>query len=655
MATQEERLLQLTNELARAAKAYYTGKGELMDNYTYDKKYDELLALEEQLDFFFPESPTRYVGYTISDKAEKVKHEYPALSLDKTKSREELADWLGDNRGVLSWKLDGLTCQLTYHNGRLVMAATRGNGEIGEDITRNAKNFIGVPQEIEVQSHLVVRGEAFMEYGEFERVNAFYGGKYDNPRNLASSVVRARDERIPASCKIHFMAFELVHPKTYYFYKADAFECLRRYGFDVVPYRVVSRRVLGTAIADFEASINNGTVAFPTDGLVLTYNNIAYGQSLGVRGKSPRHSIAFKWADETERTTLRDVEWSCSRTGLINPVAIFDPVEIDGATITRASVHNLSYMRQKQLSIGSEIEVYRANMVIPQIAECVADAFDIPIPERCPVCGSPTERQWNEDGSSEFLCCPNQNCGAKMVGKFERLCCRDALNIEGLSTKTIEAFCSRGWLVNYADIFQLPYDEIAQLDGFGGVSAQNIREAVEKSRHTSTKRLLYGLGIPYVGRDVAGALSDYCGGDWAALWSFFIDGHSTMTFLDGVGPKIGESIRRFFDDGTNVRQVEELVCELTVEVSPSITGDDSLSGLTFVITGKLTRFKNRDELVGLIQSYGGKVAGSVSKNTTALINNDTESTSGKNKKAKELGVVILSENDLFDRYPLLGS
>ena len=653
--SKQERLAELTNELARAAKAYYTGKGELMDNYEYDAKYDELLALEEELGFFFPESPTRYVGYEISDGAIKVEHEFPALSLGKTKNREELADWLGDNSGVLSWKLDGLTCQLTYDDGKLVTAATRGNGEIGENITKNAKHFIGVPQEVPTKEHLVVRGEAFMQYAEFERVNSFYGGKYNNPRNLASSVVRARDERVPASCKIHFMAFEIVYPKQDFSTVMDALWQLQVLGFDVVPHSVVSATSVISTLGAYEAALEHeaGRVPFPTDGLVLTYNDTAYGQSLGVRGKSPRHSIAFKWADESVRTTLRDVEWSCSRTGLINPVAIFDPVEIDGATITRASAHNISYMVQKRLSIGSEIGVYRANMVIPQIADCDSDRFDIPIPDTCPVCGGPTERRWNEDGSSEFLYCTNTNCGAKMVGKFERLCCRDALNIEGLSTKTIEAFCARGWLVNYADLYHLPYEEIARLEGFGEVSASNIREAVEKSRHTTTKRLLYGLGIPYIGRDVAGVLSDFCGGEWVALWPFFTDGRSDMTFLEGIGPKIGESIRRFFDSETNVRQAERLVEELVVEVSPGFVGSESLSGLTFVVTGKLTQFKNRNELVGLINKWGGKVAGSVSKNTTALINNDAGSSSGKNKKAKELGVVILSEQDLISQYPFL--
>lgn len=648
-------LIELTAELAEAAKVYYTGKGELMDNYSYDAKYDELLSLEEELGFFFPESPTRYVGYEVSDGAIKAVHEFTALSLGKTKNREELVDWLGDHSGVLSWKLDGLTCQLTYDDGKLVTAATRGNGEIGEDITKNAKHFIGVPQEVLTKEHLVVRGEAFMEYAEFERVNSFYGGKYDNPRNLASSVVRARDERVPASCKIHFMAFELVYPKQDYSAVMDSLWQLQVLGFDVVPHSVVSATSIVSTIADYESALGHeaGSVPFPTDGLVLTYNDIAYGQSLGVRGKSPRHSIAFKWADESVRTTLRDIEWSCSRTGLINPVAVFDPVEIDGATITRASTHNISYMAQKRLSIGSEIGVYRANMVIPQIADCDSDCFDIPVPDTCPVCGGPTERRWNEDGSSEFLYCANKNCGAKMVGKFERLCCRDALNIEGLSTKTIETFCARGWLVNYADLYRLPYEEIARLEGFGEVSASNIREAVEKSRHTTTKRLLYGLGIPYVGRDVAGVLSDFCGGEWAALWPFFTDGRSSMTFLEGIGPKIGESIRCFFDDEINVRQVEKLAEELVIEVSPGFVGHESLSGLTFVITGKLTQFKNRDELVGLINKWGGKVAGSVSKNTTALINNDVSSTTGKNKKAKELGVVILSEQDLISRYPFL--
>lgn len=647
------RLIELTDELARAAKAYYSGKGEIMDNYTYDAKYDELLALEEELDFFFPDSPTRYIGYNVSSASLKVKHEYPALSLSKTKSRNELTDWLGDHSGVLSWKLDGLTCQLTYDDGKLVTAATRGNGMVGEDITRNAKYFIGVPLTIPDERHIVVRGEAFMEYAEFDRVNAFYGGKYDNPRNLASSVVRARDSRVPASCKIHFMAFELVAPAHDFFLASDALESLRVLGFGVVPHQVVSQTSIVSTVADFETEVQS--TPFPTDGLVLTYNDLAYGRSLGVRGKSPRHSIAFKWADETVHSTLHHIEWSCSRTGLINPVAVFDPVWLEGTTVTKASAHNLTYMKQKHLSIGADIGVYKAGKIIPQIAYCDSDHLDVDIPDSCPVCGTKTARRWSDDNTSEFLYCPNPKCGAKMVGKFERLCCRDALNIEGLSSKTIETFCSHGWLLNYADIYHLPYDEIEKLDGFGEISAANIRNAVERSRRTTTDRLFYGLGIPYVGRDVAKAISDYCSGEWSALWPFFVNSDSSLTCVDGVGPKIAKSIRDFFDYKENLRYVLDLAGELTIEVSPGFSGGETLSGKVFVITGKLEHFKNRNELVEVLNRWGAKVAGSVSKNTTALINNDVESESGKNKKARELGIPILSEAELLHRYKFLNT
>lgn len=639
----QEHLYALTKELAAAAKAYYTGRGELMDNYTYDKKYDELSALEEELNFFFPESPTHYVGYAVSGKLQKIEHEFPALSLDKTKSRPALTDWLGSKDGVLSWKLDGLTCQLTYDNGKLVNAATRGNGYVGENITANAKYFSGVPKEISYSGHLVVRGEAFMEYTEFEKVNAFYGGVYENPRNLASSVVRARDEKVPASCHICFMAFELVYPKEKFWTISASLDALSQYGFEVVPHCAVTAQSLDDSVSTLETELTSGNIPFPSDGLVLTFEDVAYGQSLGVRGKSPRHSIAFKWADDTVQSTLRGIEWSCSRTGLINPVAIFDPVRLEGTTVSRASLHNLSYMKQKRLSIGSDVEVFKANKIIPAIASCNSTVFTIDIPSTCPVCGSQTEIRLNGDGTSEFLFCQNQNCGAKMVGKFERLCCRDALNVEGMSSKTIEQFCSRGWLNNYADIYHLPYDEIAQLDGFGDTSAQNIRSAVEHSRNTTLKQFIYALGIPLVGLDVAGALSSLCHGDVDTLLLMVHD--YDFTSVDGIGPKIAKSIHDFWADHSNALQAESLIEELTFE-SHDTQSDTSLAGLTFVITGTLNHFSNRDELKQLLISKGAKVAGSVSKNTTALINNDTESASGKNQKAKELGVPILSEESL---------
>lgn len=646
--SKQEYLYTLTKELAAAAKAYYTGRGELMDNYTYDKKYDELSALEEELNFFFPESPTHYVGYAVSGKLQKIEHEFPALSLDKTKNRPALTDWLGSKDGVLSWKLDGLTCQLTYDNGKLVNAATRGNGYVGENITANAKYFSGVPKEISYSGHLVVRGEAFMEYTEFEKVNAFYGGAYENPRNLASSVVRARDERVPASCKICFMAFELVAPKEEFKTVSETFDILGRYGFEVVPHRTVSSNLLDKAVADFEAELSSGSTPFPSDGLVLTFEDVSYGQSLGVRGKSPRHSIAFKWADNTAQSILRDIEWSCSRTGLINPVAVFDPVRIEGTTVSRASVHNLSYMRKKHLAVGARIEIFKANKIIPQVATCRSDSFSIAIPATCPICGEPTETRLNDDNTSEFLFCPNQNCGAKMVGKFERLCCRDALNIEGLSSKTIEELCSRGWLANYADIYHLPYDNVAQLPGFGNASVQNIRDAVEHSRTTTFKQFVYGLGIPLVGLDTASTLATLCHGDIDTFLLLLPD--YDFTPVDGIGPKIAQSLHDFWIDQSNVVQVEALINELKFCHPHNNRADQPLNGLTFVITGKLKHFTSRDELKQLLTDKGAKVANSVSKNTTALINNDVDSNSAKNKRAKELGVPIISEEDILSKF-----
>lgn len=644
------RMRELVSILRKASKAYYAQDTEMISNYDYDKLYDELAMLENITGVILADSPTVKVGYEAVEELPKERHEAPMLSLAKTKDREELQSWLNGRQGLLSWKLDGLTIVLTYVNGRLTKAVTRGNGEVGEVITNNAKVFRNLPVSIPYQGELVLRGEAVITYSDFEMINREIEdveARYKNPRNLCSGSVRQLNNEITAGRNVRFYAFSLVKAEDVDFHdsRREQFAFLSGQGFDVVEYRMVDPDTILEAVTYFEQKI--GTYDIPSDGLVLTYEDMAYGRSLGRTAKFPRDSIAFKWADELRETTLQGIEWSASRTGLINPVAIFEPVELEGTTVSRASVHNISILEGLELGIGDRITVYKANMIIPQIAENLTRSHNLVIPDTCPVCGEPTQiKQVNEVKS---LYCLNPDCDAKKIKAFSLLVSRDALNVDGLSESTLEKFLAKGFLHEFADLFKLSRyeEEITQMDGFGEKSYRNLQESLEKARDTTLPRLLYGLGIENIGVANAKMLCRHFRYDLSALRSATLE---ELSQIDGIGEVIACSIRAFFDSEKNQEQLEHLLQELTIAVEVIEEGAQTLSGMSFVITGSLVHFENRNLLKEEIEKKGGKVTGSVTGKTTCLINNDTTSQSSKNKKAKELGVRIVSEEEFLEEY-----
>ncbi len=643
MNQQIERMKELSRILTQASRAYYQEDREIMSNREYDSLYDELQRLEQESGTVLSGSPTLSVGYEALESLPKERHESPMLSLDKTKEPEALAEFAGSHAVLVSWKLDGLTVVLTYRDGALAKAVTRGNGEIGEVITNNARVFQNIPLRIAYRGELVLRGEAIITYTDFERINEEIGdagARYKNPRNLCSGSVRQLNNEVTAARRVQFYAFALVKADGVDFgnSRAAQFEWLRGQGFDVVEYRKVSAAQIADTIAYFAEKIQHYDI--PSDGLVATYDDIAYGQSLGRTAKFPRDSIAFKWQDETCETTLREIEWSPSRTGLINPVAIFDPVELEGSTVSRASVHNLSVMRALKLGIGDTITVYKANMIIPQIAENLTGSGNVKIPEVCPVCGGPTAVRAVND--AETLYCTNSKCSAKKIKSFTLFVSRGAMNIEGLSEATLEKFIAHGYIHTYADIFRLQRfrDEIVALEGFGEKSYANLTASIDRARHTTLPRLIYSLGIPNVGVSNARLLCRFFGDDLDRIISCT---EEEVAQIDGLGEVIAASVTGYFRDEDNRRVLDDLRTELIIE-QPQETGQAQVfAGKTFVITGAVHQFDNRSQLKAYIEERGGKVAGSVSKNTDYLINNDTTSTSSKNKKARELGIPILSE------------
>lgn len=639
----------LVKKLHEAAKAYYSGHESAMSDKEYDELYAELQRMEQETGIILPDSPTRQVGYEVVSELLKVKHEYPALSLDKTKDREELKKWLGEHIGILSWKLDGLTAVATYDNGKLVSLVTRGNGEVGEDVTHNAKYIEGLPVQIPFVGHLVIRGETLISYPNFEKINATIvnpDDKYKNPRNLASSSLRLLDSSIAAKRHLHFRAFEVVYPEMVTI--SDSLDWLDTMRIDHVAFWKVNAATIFNAIEILEKSINENLLDDPTDGLVLTYDDVAYGKSLGITGKFPKHSIAFKWQDDAVETTIRNIEWSASRTGLINPVAVFDPVELEGTTVTRASVHNIQYMKDLELGKNDTITVYKANKIIPQIDENLTKNGNyFKVPEYCPVCGKPTVRKFNKERTSEFLYCMNAECPAKHVGKYTRLVERDALNVKGLSSARMEQFVNLGYLKEFADLYHLGRfkEELLSMEGFGEKSYQNMMDAIEASRTTTFRQLFYALGIPGAGHDVAKILDARLENPKAEnLLSLTRrrDAYTVLTSYEGIGDITADTIINWF--WTHGKEYQRLCQELTIMEETSTSKQD-LAGKIFVITGKLENYPNRDALKSEIEARGGKVSGSVSKNTSYLINNDVTSISGKNKKAKELGVAIISEDD----------
>lgn len=639
-----EEMKGLIETLNEASLAYYQEAREIMPNYEYDRLYDRLQELEKETGTVFSNSPTQNVGYEVLSELPKEAHPSKMLSLDKTKEPEALRSFVGDHEALMSWKLDGLTVVLTYDGGTLVKAVTRGNGEVGEVITNNARVFSNVPLNIDFKGELVLRGEAVITYDDFEKINSGItdeGSKYKNPRNLCSGSVRQLDPRITKQRGVKFFAFALVSAEGKDFVtRSEQFDWLEAQGFQVVEHKLITGSTVEETIEWFADHIADNPV--PSDGLVVSFNDIEYGRSLGVTAKFPRDSIAFKWQDETAETELKEIEWSASRTGLINPVAIFDPVELEGTTVSRASVHNVSVMKELKLGIGDRIRVYKANMIIPQIAENLTGSGNVHIPETCPVCGGDTIIK-SENGV-ETLNCPNPECPAKQIKGFSHFVSRDAMNIEGLSESTLEKLIDRGLIREFADIFRIDehHDEIVVMEGFGELSFRNLCDAVEKARKVTPQAFLYSLGIPNFGRANAGLVSTYCRNDWDKIRSLETD---ELVTIEGIGSVMAEAYVSFFKDEKNAAMVDDLLSEVELDTAFEEAGE-LLKDMTFVITGSLETYPNRDALKAEIEANGGKVAGSVSAKTSYLINNDLTSNSGKNKKAKELGIPIISEMDM---------
>ncbi len=650
MSSKTDRMKQLIQILDAAGKAYYQESREIMDNYEYDALYDELAALEQETGTILAGSPTQKAGYEVLSELPKEIHQVPMLSLDKTKETARLMEFLGEEEGVLSWKLDGLTIVLTYEKGKLKKAVTRGNGEVGELVTPNARTFSNLPLQIPFQGNLVVRGEAVIRYSDFERMNEEIedvDAKYKNPRNLCAGSVRQLNSEITAGRNVNLIVFALIQAEEngesvdFKNSRMEQFRWLKQQGFDVVEHFLVNAENVENRVHWFSEAITKNDI--PSDGLVLLLENISYGESLGRTAKFPRNAIAFKWRDETAQTRLEYIEWSPSRTGLINPVAVFEPVELEGTTVSRASVHNISIMENLRLGEGDQITVYKANMIIPQIAENQTQSGTIQIPQVCPVCGGKTEIR--RTGDVKFLYCTNPECQAKQIKAFELFVSRNAMNMDGLSGATMEKFIARGFIREFADIFHLKEhkDEIVLMEGFGEKSFQNMIDSIEKARKTTLSRVLYGIGIPGIGVANAKMLSKSFQQDLSRIR---IATGEELNQIDGIGPILAEGIVNYFSDEQKLKNLDHLLEEITIQAE-EIKEEQTLEGKVFVITGSVYHFSNRNELKAYIEERGGKVTGSVTSKTNYLINNDVDSTSSKNKKAKELGIPIISEEDLL--------
>lgn len=642
-----QRMKELVEKLDQAAKAYYQEDREIMSNQEYDSLYDQLEQLEKETGTVLTNSPTVRVGYEAVNELPKEEHPSPMLSLDKTKDREVLRGFIGNHKCLLSWKLDGLTIVLTYENGELVKAVTRGNGIVGEVITNNARVFKNIPLRIPYKGQLVLRGEAIITYSEFERINETIGdvdAKYKNPRNLCSGSVRQLNNEITAKRNVRFYAFALVSAQDVDFSNSreQQFIWLKKQGFEVVEYKVVTSESLDEAMDYFSKTIVNND--FPSDGLVVTYDDIAYGESLGSTAKFPRNSFAFKWADEMRETRLVDMEWSPSRTGLINPVAIFEPVELEGTTVSRASVHNISIVKELQLGIGDTIKVYKANMIIPQIAENLTRSGNLVIPDKCPVCGR--EARIRKENDVETLYCMNPDCVAKKIKSFSLFTSRDAMNIDGLSEATLEKFIAMGFIHNFGDIFEIGKykDQIVEMEGFGQKSFDNLMVSLEKAKKTTLAKVIYSLGITGIGLANAKVICKYFDDDIEKIR--YAD-EEEISSIEGIGPVIAGSLADYFKSAENNQKLDHLLSHLHL-VHEETSAEQVFAGKTFVITGSVEHFSNRSEAKEFIEARGGKVTGSVTKKTDYLINNDKTSASSKNKKAQELGIPILSEEDFLE-------
>ena len=639
-----KKMKELGEKLREASRAYYQEDREIMSNVEYDALYDTLSALEKETGIVLADSPTVNVGYEAVEQLPKEEHERPMLSLDKTKEREALREFIGEHPTLLSWKLDGLTIVLTYENGELIKAVTRGNGIVGEVITNNARVFKNIPLKISFKGRLVLRGEAIITYSDFEKINETIGdadAKYKNPRNLCSGSVRQLNNEITAKRNVRFYAFSLVSAEGVDFRNSREvqFRWLNEQGFEVVEYRKVTAETLDEAMDYFAEAVT--TNDFPSDGLVALYDDIAYGESLGTTAKFPRNAMAFKWADEMRDTRLLEIEWSPSRTGLINPVAIFEPVELEGTTVSRASVHNISIMKELKLGIGDTIRVYKANMIIPQIAENLTGSGNAPIPHTCPACGQETIVKKEND--VECLFCVNPGCPAKKIKSFGLFTSRDAMNIDGLSEATLEKFIARGFIHDFGDIFEISRykDEIVEMEGFGQKSYDNLMESLERAKETTLPRVIYSLGIANIGLANAKVICRHFDNDLDRIRHASLE---EVSDIDTIGPVIAGNLVAYFKDEDNNRRLDHLMSFLHIQ-EDSPKQEQIFEGMNFVITGSLVHFGNRSEAKELIESLGGKVTGSVTKKTNYLINNDIQSNSSKNKKARELGIPILSEED----------
>lgn len=643
-----DRMKELIQILSEASKAYYQENKEIMSNFEYDKLYDELLELEKETDTVLADSPSVHVGYELLTSLEKEAHTSPMLSLDKTKEVGELAEWLGDQKGLLSWKLDGLTIVLTYQDGVLSKAVTRGNGEVGEVVTNNARVFVNLPKKIAYKGSLVIRGEAVIHYSDFKRMNEEMedlDSRYKNPRNLCSGSVRQLNNEVTAKRNVRFYGFSVADVQDVDFHNSveEKFIWAKGLGFDMVDYVTVTSATVASEVESFSQKIESNDQ--PSDGLVLIYDDIAYGRSLGTTAKFPRDSIAFKWADEIAETTLAEIEWSPSRTGLINPVAIFDPVELEGSTVSRASLHNISVMEELELGVGDQISVYKANMIIPQLAQNHTRSGNAPIPDTCPACGGKTEVE--EENGIRTLVCPNQFCSAKKIKLFSHFVSRDAMNVDGLSEASLHKLMEKGLLTELYDLYTLKEhkEEIVEMEGFGEKSFSNLEDAIEQSKKATLPKFLYGLGIANVGLSNAKLICRHFGDDLDAIRAAQAE---DFTVIDGIGPIIGESVSQYFLLENNRQTVDGLLEYVDIQKQEEPDTEKTLEGKTFVITGSLNHYENRKQLQEQIEALGGKATSSVTKKTDYLINNDRNSSSSKNKKARELEIPILTEEEFMD-------
>lgn len=645
-----ERIKELVELLNKAGRAYYQEAEEIMSNFEYDKLYDELLSLEKETGIVLANSPTVNVGYEVVSELPKEQHGSPMLSLDKTKEVETLAAFAGERKCLLSWKLDGLTVVLTYNNGSLQKAVTRGNGQVGEVITANARTFKNIPVSIPFKGELTLRGEAVIKYSDFEEINKSIediDAKYKNPRNLCSGSVRQLNSEITAKRNVNFMAFALINAENVDFQNSmeNQFIWLENQGFDVVEHKRVTQDNMKETVEYFAEKIK--TYDYPSDGLVLMYDDIAYGISLGSTAKFPRNGIAFKWEDEQAETTLKYIEWSPSRTGLINPVAVFEPVELGGTTVTRASVHNVSIVEQLALHSGDRIKVYKANMIIPQISENLTQTGNIEVPDTCPACGHNTEIR--NDNGIKTLYCPNKQCPAKNIKAFTLFVSRNAMNIDGLSEETLEKFIDAGYIREFADIYRISRyrEEITNTSGFGEKSYDNLITSLNKSRNVELHALIYSLGIPNIGVANAKLICKYFDNDLKKIRHATVE---ELVKIDGIGDKMAEKFTEYFSDKENVEKLDRLLQEVTIK-NPEVNHNaQNMEGLNFVVTGSVNHFANRNEVKEYIEQRGGKVTGSVTSKTNYLINNDIMSNSSKNKKAKELGIEIITEEQFIERW-----